>query len=641
MIVESASGIGRRDSSHSVARCGFWLALGCALLLASARVEAQIPVFTQLWGVPAGAYPDLPMGTSDSLITNIIPVVSSGGPEAVTNFLDTGLVLGDLQIEWNFYSFPDRLLVTYDTSLLFDSGMVEGSGATNLTFGPGASTVVSIAVNPDGNPELSTAWDYTLTCTTTNHVFTLRNQGLAINPLTTNVVYAGSADGTNGGGTHISVLDSANQGAFLARLSESGISGGTLSLAAVRVSDDGSIYACSLSGGAGSRFRVYRWAGETNLLDPPSVVFDTGAGTSFPYRIGDWMDVRGSGSSTEIVVSGAAIAGANVSTNFLILRPVDPTLSAFNSTAITFPFGMPCGSRGVAFEGGNHALYAKLADSPTVILLAYDPVAFTSEVTASFDLNEGKISGLDYEEIDGARLLSAISTGTDSTTNSVQHKVKVFRLTSDTSYVVVLDEHLPQPFFPNPGDLGMTDLKSGYLVAGEFGNGLSLYHVGVFSKPPRFSLQPEPLTVVEGGSGVFSALAAGVPPLLYQWRKDSVPIGDATNDTYAVARAAPADAGCYDVVATDALGSTWSRSVLFTVLPPGSILLSPKLRTVDGLFQIDLVCEPGKTIAIEYSTDLTDWIPLVTIPVTTGKIQFVDYDSASDPSRFYRALEAP
>ena len=64
-------------------------------------------------------------------------------------------------------------------------------------------------------------------------------RGIAINPVTTNVLYASTTGGTNNGNNHITVLDAANNGAYLAQLNASGVAGGTLNLAPVRAAEDG------------------------------------------------------------------------------------------------------------------------------------------------------------------------------------------------------------------------------------------------------------------------------------------------------------------------------------------------------------------------------------------------------------------
>jgi len=102
---------------------------------------------------------------ADVTLTNIVPVSSAGGPEAYTNILDVGQVAGVLHIDYEFYSLPDSLRVYYESNLVFDSGLVSGSGETNISFGPGASTQVTLVVNEGDNYDPDTAWYYTVTST--------------------------------------------------------------------------------------------------------------------------------------------------------------------------------------------------------------------------------------------------------------------------------------------------------------------------------------------------------------------------------------------------------------------------------------------------------------------------------------------
>lgn len=79
-----------------------------------------------------------------------------------------------------------------------------------------------------------------------------------------------------------------------------------------------------------------------------------------------------------------------------------------------------------------------------------------------------------------------------------------------------------------------------------------------------------PPSFVSGGTQVgqflvISASALGEAPLSYQWRKNGEPIAGATRVTLPLGPLTLGDSGDYDVVATNALGSTTSQPVVLTV----------------------------------------------------------------------------
>jgi subtilisin-like proprotein convertase family protein len=111
------------------------------------------------------------MGNS-SFQTNIIPVTSSGGSEAQTNVIDTGLTSGSISISWDFLTQPDWMHVYYESNLLMDTGIYSGTGSTNLNYGPGSSTLITIVMNQGNNTnEPGTAWSYTVGSTTAQYVY--------------------------------------------------------------------------------------------------------------------------------------------------------------------------------------------------------------------------------------------------------------------------------------------------------------------------------------------------------------------------------------------------------------------------------------------------------------------------------------
>src|SRR5262249_55294364 len=104
--------------------------------------------------------------------TNIIPVTASGGPKAQTNVIDTGQTSGTIGITWNFYVEPDWMHVYYDGNLIMDTGSTSGTGSTNLNYGPGSSTFITIVMNEGGNTNpQGTIWDYTVSSATARYVY--------------------------------------------------------------------------------------------------------------------------------------------------------------------------------------------------------------------------------------------------------------------------------------------------------------------------------------------------------------------------------------------------------------------------------------------------------------------------------------
>ena len=102
---------------------------------------------------------------SDIVTTNIIPANSDGGFEAYTNVVDTGRTTGTFSLTWDFYTIPDQLRVYYEGRVIFDTGYTSGQGATNLSYGPGTSELLTITVNEGNNPDTGTLWEYVLTST--------------------------------------------------------------------------------------------------------------------------------------------------------------------------------------------------------------------------------------------------------------------------------------------------------------------------------------------------------------------------------------------------------------------------------------------------------------------------------------------
>jgi hypothetical protein len=389
-------------------------------------------------------------------------------------------------------------------------------------------------------------------------------RGIALSPLTTNVLYASTTAGTNSGNNHATVLDYANNGSYLGQLSGSGVGGGTINLVPIRVSDDGSVYACNVVL-AGGTLIVYRWVSESDFTTPPTQVFTLPAAT---VRFGDNMDVRGAGIDTEIVITGNGGAG------LLVLKPADDTLTTWTNVLMTFPGGVSMAARGVAFEGTNNAIYAKPSGSTLVYRLAYDLSVPSCTVTATFTVDQAATAGIDYAEIDGIKLLSAVVYGTTAITNGAAHHARVFRLTSPSNAVSVLNAPLPLPNQANANGIAMSDIKNYHFAFSEPNNGISLFQITGFvtNTPPVLGGAPTGGGIyVEGYAPVTLAVSAsGSAPLAYQWYfNTNTPIVGANSSSLALGTADFADTGIYSVIVTNNFGSVTSSFASVTVVPAG------------------------------------------------------------------------
>ena len=82
---------------------------------------------------------------------------------------------------------------------------------------------------------------------------------------------------------------------------------------------------------------------------------------------------------------------------------------------------------------------------------------------------------------------------------------------------------------------------------------------------PVFTTAPAATTVAAGDPVTLSAAATGFPAPTYQWRKNGTAIAGATRAAHTIAAAATTDAGNYDVVATNTLGTATSAAAALTV----------------------------------------------------------------------------
>ena len=97
---------------------------------------------------------------------------------------------------------------------------------------------------------------------------------------------------------------------------------------------------------------------------------------------------------------------------------------------------------------------------------------------------------------------------------------------------------------------------------------LTLTLNGVTGSPPTITDHPLSISRNVGQAAGFSVSATDNNPFTYQWQFNGNPIAGATNSTFTILSVSTADAGSYNCVVTNSLGSATSNTATLTVNTP-------------------------------------------------------------------------
>ena len=397
-------------------------------------------------------------------------------------------------------------------------------------------------------------------------------RGYAYDPTTTNTVLVDPNVGTGGSDPNFSgglyVIDG-NLGTVLATLDTNGIYGGTYPGSAVGVADDGAVYMCNqINSSTNVPLAIYRWASVWQSNVPPSIAFSNTFGPV--QRYGATMDVRGSGTNTQIIL-GSKTQGGSSGTNVTLFTTTDGT----NFTPVSLATDVTTAdfADGIAFGAGNTFL-AKSVGGHALRVMSFNLTTASAVTLASLSTNS-TMPGIQNLGPIALDLTNKLMAAIELVTASVgPQRVWLFdispTLADPTKLPVLLDI---KPFSPqNPtasAPNGFVHFGDGKLYAHGINNGLLTFTNGLVDTPaPNWWLQPVASQRLVAGLPVhFSALA--YPAVTYQWRKNGTDIPGATAPMYTIAAIVTNDIGTYSVVVSNNSGSTLisSDSVLSVINP--------------------------------------------------------------------------
>jgi hypothetical protein len=165
-----------------------------------------------------------------------------------------------------------------------------------------------------------------------------------------------------------------------------------------------------------------------------------------------------------------------------------------------------------------------------------------------------------------------------------------------------------------------------------------------FGTMPFIVTQPQNVSTSIGSNATFSAAAGGLSPFTYQWQSKGsadpafANILGQTNSSYTRNGITWSDDGSqYQVLVSNPIGTVTSSSANLAVAAP----LPPALGLPQfsaGQFQFSLTGSAGLNYAVQSSSNLVDWLWLMT---NTSPFTFTDTNAPQSPCLFYRGAWVP
>jgi uncharacterized repeat protein (TIGR03803 family) len=188
-------------------------------------------------------------------------------------------------------------------------------------------------------------------------------------------------------------------------------------------------------------------------------------------------------------------------------------------------------------------------------------------------------------------------------------------------------------------DISDSDAADYSLIVSNMVNNVTSSNVTLtVNDSPFITSQPQPQAVTNGHSASFVVAANGKTSLAYQWQFNATNLNGATNATLTLQNAFPDNAGAYTVAITNTYGSVTSNPAILTVFP---LDINAPTILASGQFQFSFDTATGVNYEVQYSTNLTQWFPLVTLGGIGVPLTLIDPNTVGRQQGFYRISLSP
>ncbi|HNU98400.1 MAG: DUF4623 domain-containing protein [Verrucomicrobia bacterium] len=364
---------------------------------------------------------------------------------------------------------------------------------SNLS-GSATSAEATLTVLPsNASPQVENIWNV-LPGTRPYLTSGYKEYGLAINPLTTNVIVVTRLNPTN----MIAVIDM-QTGEHKHYIDYSGLTlyGG---MNKVDVADDGVIYICNVTGNTDTTpFTIYGIGDDSPYTPDQWLAFSGDPGNGITAPTDGWganIDVRGGGLETEILVGAGKWSPTPLQARTVAILKPDPNYE-FISTTITVPDAPPNIFRfGLAWGPGNNTFWVKAVGS--LYLIEFDLGTGLGAVKATYPTEGDRsvpasVTGIKYDAATG--LLAGLRNGSPPSPVSVP----VYDVRDLAAGPLWVDNELFTTYNPDIEFQGNVDFGAGYLVALGVNNGLKAFLIDPTYVPPAESFKILSVTSAAGG----------------------------------------------------------------------------------------------------------------------------------------------